>query len=471
MSTRALHLLTFLAVCGAVAAPARAYNTKFCVTVNVTFTDSSNGGTDPVWQLLAGASPERIEDNWWTQTAARPPRGARYELKAGSFILMSGYLDDGFGTQGAGCTANYTGRLTPNTMVIYSRGSIQSNWLYSYDSYRAVDSMTTTFTGVPQSGEKPVYFGSPSTVEGRVWAGYIGGSFALYRHAGGETGNYFQLYLCQCTGSGATCDEVGNPPQGCNCADGPDPSDDCDPSNNTNYSMDAGNGSHLTSVLTTAGIRRKFTLVHEMGHIMANKVTDGVANGGNCSGNDVEPCYEDGTGSHAFWSREGSRCAFKEAFADFYAADVWNDHNEDNCAFKYYKVNASTTELGQSLGGAAFDCAGDAGNDFTNYQDDTQVAYLLQCTEYPWLNYHYFGLGTELDWTRVLWNVHTDGASPPSYTTMVRWIRDCPEEGGQLNDPFAFFDLDDCADTEGGTLNTNWDTAKSVHAIDYVWLW
>ena len=30
----------------------------------------------------------------------------------------------------------------------------------------------------------------------------------------------------------------------------------------------------------------------------------------------------------------------------------------------------------------------------------------------------------------------------------------------------AFSQLDHCADIEGGSLNTNWDAAKGVHAID-----
>lgn len=478
MTRRSLILALALGAGLADRAMAAPYNTKFCVSVMVTFTDSSNGGTDPVpdtpdtsWWLLAGASPERIEDNWPEQTAARPPRGARYELKYGTTVLMSGYLDDGFGAQGAGCTANYTGSLAPQTLTIYSRGSIQSNWLYAYDPTQAVDAMTASTAGAPQSGPMYLTYQPSGTTESRVWTGFIGGSYALYRHAGGETNNYFQFYLCQCTGTPPSCDEVGNPPSGCVCS--PDQAGtSCTASNNTNNSMNAGNGSHLTSVFTNSGIRRKFTLIHEMGHIMANKVTEGVANGGDCSGNDVEPCYESGTGSHAFWSREGSRCAFKEAFADFYAADVWNDHNEDNCAFKYYKTNASTTDLGEFIGGAAFDCAGDDGSDpgttpddFTNYQGDTQVGYLTQCNEVNYLMHHYYGLGTELDWLRVLWNLHTDGASPPSYTTIVRWIRDCVT---QLDDALAFSQLDACADFQGGTLNTNWDAGKSVHAIDYV---
>lgn len=56
----------------------------------------------------------------------------------------------------------------------------------------------------------------------------------------------------------------------------------------------------------------------------------------------------------------------------------------------------------------------------------------------------------------------------PSYTTIVRWIRDCVEPGEQLDDLLAYSQLDLCADFEQGTLNTNWDAAKSVHAIDYV---
>jgi hypothetical protein len=345
--TRLSTLITVaLAVLTAYAGPAAAaYNRAFCVTVSVTYTDSSDTGDN--WTLLGG-SPEAYEDNWWTPTAAREPRGAAYELRGGvGQVLMSGYLGDGFGAQAAGCTPNYTGTAKPYSLRIKSYGSIQSNWQYTYDPYQQPDVLTFSFPrGEPsESGlPYPITLSPSGTTAPRVWSGYIAGAYALYRHAGGETLNYFQFYLCQCvkastcppwagacvggfcqTGGAVcieTCDEVGTPFEGCVCAF--DDAGGCVASNNTNYSLDAGNGLQRTSVLTNTAMQRKYVIVHEMGHIMAANVTDGYANGGDCTGDDDEPCHEAGNGSHAFWSREFDRCAFKEAFADFYAADVWN---------------------------------------------------------------------------------------------------------------------------------------------------
>ena len=62
--------------------------------------------------------------------------------------------------------------------------------------------------------------------------------------------------------------------------------------------------------------------------------------------------------------------------------------------------------------------------------------------------------GTEVDWLRVFWGVHTDGAAPPSFTTIARWIRDC----GTLGDVSAYQDLDVCADARpGDSLEVTWN--------------
>ena len=73
--------------------------------------------------------------------------------------------------------------------------------------------------------------------------------------------------------------------------------------------------------------------------------------------------------------------------------------------------------------------------------------------------------GTEVDWLRVFWGVHTDGAAPPSFTTIARWIRDC----GTLGDVSAYQDLDECADARpGDSLEVNWNAnvPDTAHNID-----
>ncbi|MBI1948384.1 MAG: hypothetical protein HYS27_22035 [Deltaproteobacteria bacterium] len=461
------------------AAPSLAYNTKFCVTMPVTYNDSSGGGTS--WELLSGASPERTEDNFTSQSGAVAPRGALYQIKnASKQVLMSGFLDDGFGAFGAGCTGYYTGWQTPATITVKTNGVIQSNDLGVYLPARTVSTLIASLGTVPQSGPHYVLITPPDGNHTRAWRGYIAGAYALFRHAGGETNNHYQFYICECpnTDGGPCVPPVGNPPTHCSCSGNP-----CIASNNTAGTMQVtvDAGTIQTSVFNQPSMSSKFILIHEMGHLIAEFVTDRVAMGVSYADEDPlvdGPCENTNNNTHAFWSRELDKAAFAEAFADFYAADVWNDHNEDNCAFKYYATNIHTQSGWQT--GAAFDCAGDDGadpgtepDDFTNGQSETQVAHIEKCTATNQPPDDYLNRGAEIDWTRVFWNLHTDGSTPPSFTTIARWIRDCGAPPPIGNGPFgngeAFTRLDACANGRGANdpLNLIWDVAKNVHTIDY----
>lgn len=455
------------------AAPGLAYNTKFCVTMPVEYLDSSNAGAQPPnWELLSGASPERTEDNFTSQVGAVAPRGAIYQIKSASKqVLMSGFLDDGFGAFGAGCTGYYTGFQTPATITVKTNGVIQANDLGVYLPAATVSTLIASLGTVPQSGPHYVLITPPDGNHTRAWRGYIAGAYALFRHAGGETNNHYQFYICECPpppDGGPCLPPVGNPPSGCDC-DGPA----CDAENNSAETMQVTVDAGLirTSVFNQPSMSRKFILIHEMGNLIAEFVTNGVAMGVDYSDEDVDggACRNPGSNNHAFWSREKDKAAFAEAFADFYSADVWNDHNEDNCAFKYYVRNDHTD---QGWDGAPWDCAGDDGadpgtdpDDFTSHQGFAQVQYIEQCTATGPLPTNYPGRGAEIDWTRALWNVHTDGSTPPSFTSIARWIRDCDPIGLEN----AFTRLDECANSRGASdpLNLNWDVAKNVHSIDY----
>lgn len=72
------------------------------------------------------------------------------------------------------------------------------------------------------------------------------------------------------------------------------------------------------------------------------------------------------------------------------------------------------------------------------------------------------GRATEMDYTRVLWNVHTDGSTPPTFTDIARWIRDC----SGIAEYNVYTRLDECAEPRNDGLEANWDANKVPHSID-----
>jgi hypothetical protein len=138
---------------------------------------------------------------------------------------------------------------------------------------------------------------------------------------------------------------------------------------------------------------------------------------------------------------EHQKDAFGEGWAHFYAADVWNDHGQTDCTFKYYKASNPT-----------IDCEWG--------QTGFELAYMESTCNAP-----YAGYGVELDWLRQLWNVHTVPwfGTPPSFTSMVNWISTtcCID----LDD--AYTRLHNRAYNIGGTLWYNWDWRDHVHGIDH----
>ncbi|OGQ21236.1 MAG: hypothetical protein A2138_27695 [Deltaproteobacteria bacterium RBG_16_71_12] len=433
----------------ALADAAHAFTTRVCVNLEVTYADSG-------WALTNGVK----EDNWQTQTYFRPPYGARYRVQLGTTIVSEGYLGDGFnGT--AGCTPTFNVPVsTPYGLWVWSEGLVQSNNMVSQDHTRAVRSVYSLF--IPTTSQTNLNItpsGSDPLDTARVldvFDAYVAGAFALYRHAGGETGNWYYFYRCECYDNNGTCTVAGTP-YGTDCQCNANPPTCSSRANKTNNAFTNAYGTWNVSTMSPEGCNRKFILIHEMGHQIARNITTGAANGGNCNYSGLHPCD---AGGHAMWSVENANCAYNEAFADFYAADVWNSHSQQDCAFKYFTYNADTQQVWVSRNGPMLDCAADDGpdpgtarDDFSNGQDKhsahpMEASWFDQCEE-SWMNY----VSTEVDWTRVFWGIHTDGASPPSFTTIAQWLRDC----GVVGVDTAYYDLDMCAYGVGGTLNSNWD--------------
>ncbi|MBI1945695.1 MAG: hypothetical protein HYS27_08365 [Deltaproteobacteria bacterium] len=464
--TRYLVLLAVMpSLCSSAAS---AYTAQACVKIQVTYTDS-----DPTWTLTNGVK----EDNWKEQTRLRPPYGASYLITRGGTAVASGNLGDGFAPGvPAGCTANFeVPASVTHIMWVWSEGLVQSNHLVSQAPNRSSRIAAATFipTATPFDVNITLVGSDDHDTEvlSDVFYAYVAGSYALFRHAGGEVGNWYYYYRCDCAVSGSSCVVAGNQYGDCSCAGTPPDGCYVEGGNKTNQSLTNPDGTWWVSSMKPEGDNTKFMLIHELGHQLAHSITNGNANGGNCNYAGGHPCDAAGSGAHAMWSVENANCAYDEAFANFYSADVWNSHSQQDCAYKYSLWNIDTQYTWQLRHGPMIDCAADDGpdpgtarDDFTNGQNaeaahPMEASWFDKCPD-PSMSY----VSTEVDWTRVFWGIHTDGASPPSFTAIGQWLRDC----GPVGVDTAYWDLDACAENAPGTLNANWNAnvPATGHNID-----
>ena len=186
--------------------------------------------------------------------------------------------------------------------------------------------------------------------------------------------------------------------------------------------------------MTTDGTTEKFLIGHELGHALADCY--GHAVGGNCGYNDSQ-C---GSVGHHMGSKEYQTCAFTEGIANFFAAVSWNFIGESDCIYGY---NFS-----------AINCEGSQSNWPVKYME-------TEC-----YNTSFTDKGVEIDWLRQFWDVRTNGGGI-SMTVMADWLISGWSQVpfGAWVDPYA--QLDASANSEGGTLNSNWDGAKGANGIDW----
>lgn len=247
---------------------------------------------------------------------------------------------------------------------MYSYGYVNGNYVYSRDSSPASYSAYVTYNVGSGSGTYTVEFAftAGSTVF-EVYNVYNTGAYAIYRHDGGMNGETYD------------------------------------------YRLDSG-GSRYTSSDNIIWINddstphtdNKFVIVHETGHAVLDHKVGGTVWQGNYGASNN--CDEEPS-SHSMRSREHDASAFLEGFAHFYAADVWNDDDETDCSFRYYKdVEGALRTV---------DC------EFNNTRFE-EYYHETQCVGGT-------GYGVELDWLRAFWDIHTNGSAPdPSFADILDWI-------------------------------------------------
>lgn len=161
---------------------AQAETVQFCFTAPADFTDSS-------FALSNGTT----EDYWLTSTAKQMYGIHAYVHPIGTSTVWEDYTDDGFGGGTAGCTSiSATGTNLSYTIRVYSDAYVQGNNIDGYNGdaditcYRDI-----TYNNTSGSGQKTVSIVGSAQCK-PVWRALNTAAYALYRHAGGMTGQSHQ---------------------------------------------------------------------------------------------------------------------------------------------------------------------------------------------------------------------------------------------------------------------------------------
>ncbi|MCB1788849.1 MAG: hypothetical protein KDJ24_01005 [Gammaproteobacteria bacterium] len=166
--------------------------------------------------------------------------------------------------------------------------------------------------------------------------------------------------------------------------------------------------------------RQKFLVGHEVGHAAEEayqKATFGTENylygGYNLIGGGPQ-CGSAGE-QHALTSLEYTSDGIMEGFAHFLSADAYNDHHSPNGRFTYYKDDLGFPRDIALEGESAFDAA----EPFRSNRYAERV-----CDPVPQ------NAGTELDWLRFFWDLHTAAAAPDmQHETLLKLRVDAAFQG------------------------------------------
>jgi hypothetical protein len=396
----------------AVASPSSlAATINICVNVNTEFSDNSDN-RDP---LTDGTQDDFLEDGF------NSARGALISVTWVGIPIFVGHLGDGLsGT--SGCTGQVV-NIPAYPITIYVKVSADGDvnghtFEVQNDANGNVHDWTVsrTLSSQPANNTLTINY-SPTGSDTRAFAAYVASALALYRHNGGLTGGNFRVRV----------DALKNRTWG------------------PGYGFDA------TVFLTERGAQRKYVVAHEMGHgILAYRIGDGKAFG-NCDLVSEDCPTNDPDDIHSLTGREYQSCAFSEAFAHFYAVDAFNSHSSNEANFHYYKNE-------QGLGSPDIDVEHGSADNSTN--GDYPDRFMEENCGTNWA-----GRGVELDWLRLLWDMHTPttACAPVTFPAITDWLDDAPDWW----DWNTYYDLNNQANAEGGNLDDCWDAFKGGNGVDH----
>ena len=165
-----------------------------------------------------------------------------------------------------------------------------------------------------------------------------------------------------------------------------------------------GGGEILVNVdnETEDKFRQKFLVGHEIGHALEESYQFATFNsfgdfaylsGSYGLGGGGADCGSNGE-LHALTSLEYTSAAIMEGFAHFLSADAYNDHNDDTGRFTYYKHDLGFPRDIRLEGDSVF-------NEDAPWESNRFAQQVCDPTAE--------NSGTELDWLRFFWDLHTEG--------------------------------------------------------------
>jgi len=160
--------------------------------------------------------------------------------------------------------------------------------------------------------------------------------------------------------------------------------------------------------LKSFGASRKYITAHEFGHAIMYKKHGGYVGSNYTHNGGGSSCITQGLkpNEHMLTSQEYQSCAMNEGWAHFYSAVTWNNDEETDCKFQYYK-----------------DC------DHDNDSSTSSSRPLINCESGEWTEYKKWNInicdspygkwGNERDWLMTLWDWRTNPTSNVSFNTIL----------------------------------------------------
>lgn len=407
---------------------------NFCFRTEVDFEDSHDTVGD-----------------YWVSDGEKTAYGIRFKIirNSDSYEVKYTYASDS-----TGCYSVALDNTQTYTVIMYSEAYVNGNYVrvrnnrnsntryhyYAYTSYQPSSSGT-------------LYVTWPFHPTGYTWevSNIIGtGAMAQKRKYGGMSGKEYRIYRnCWESGQEWDCNDLnypdppGAPGNHCGC-DGTSPT--CNP----------------YVELTPNGRDHKFVMTHEIGHAFAYFCDENqrhpswngydFVRGGNC---------DDDTDAHHFDSEEWQERGAAEGFAHFYAASVWNDPDEEDCEFYYYKhgevdvnprncvAESGTANIYTCMG--TFWIGGRDGVSKDGFLEDGCFNFLPSpnCEWDSMCSENDESTSNEYDWLRFWWNlVHDQGTA---FSTVCEIWDDA--------DPHEWVD-------ESDVYGSLWYSATYLHSVN-----
>lgn len=207
---------------------------------------------------------------------------------------------------------------------------------------------------------------------------------------------------------------------------------------------------------------RKFLVGHEVGHWIHRKwsTTLGLHAGAYDDNAGGPNCEFNGVGSHAMRSRETAAGAFIEGFAHYLSSLAWNDHNDVEGWFKYYKEVQSPAYADMEADNWRIDLEGNG----QNPSGGISAWMENMCTPIS-------GHSVEMDWLRFYWDYRTVSAvllPRPSHFEIFNHISYTRNSYGWSNQNLydhMVLSIDDVA--LGQVHQIRWETFADINGIDY----